>query len=112
MTSHRPSNYGHDQGILAVILSILAVVTFIVGIIGYQANFVQLGLDQLFEAPSHYLGLFIHYATWAFNLGSVLLAIFIPLLACSQFQHLRKVALISFLWTVSLTLTIILVISS
>ena len=55
----------HNQGILVAILTFLILLAFIIGLAGYQANFIQLGLDQLFEAPSQYLGLFIHYALWA-----------------------------------------------
>ena len=44
---------------------------FVIGLAGYQANYIQLGLDQLFEAPNHYLGLFIHYASWSFHLGVI-----------------------------------------
>ena len=62
---------GHDQGILFVALAFLSVFIFIIGLAGYQANFIQLGLDQPFEAPSRYLGLFIHYALWALSLGSL-----------------------------------------
>ena len=54
---------------------------FVIGLAGYQANFIQLGLDQLFEAPSQYLGLFIHYATWAFHTGSI------PLILQLQFLY-------------------------
>ena len=56
---------------MVVILAVLSLLTFIIGMVGYQANFIQLGLDKLFEAPSQYLGLFVHYATWAFHLGSL-----------------------------------------
>ena len=52
---------GHNQGILAIVLIFLSLLFFIVGLTGYQANFIQFGLDQLFEAPSKYLGLFVHY---------------------------------------------------
>ena len=62
-----------SQNILKVILETLSLLAFVVGLAGYQANFIQLGLDQLFEAPSHYLGLFIHYASWAFNSGTLLI---------------------------------------
>ena len=62
----------HNQGILVVILTILSLLSFIIGLAGYQANFIQLGLDQLFEALSQYLGVFVHYATWAFCLGSLI----------------------------------------
>ena len=58
--------------------------------IGYHANLFQLGLDQLFEAPSEYLSLFILYALWAFKLGSLPFNIFVPSLLCSD--HLRKTA--------------------
>ena len=44
-------------------LVLITIVLFIIGLAGFQANYVQLGLDQLFEAPSKYLALFIHYAT-------------------------------------------------
>ena len=54
-----------------IILVSLSAFAFIVGLAGYQANFIQLGLDQLFEAPSQYLVLFIHYAIWGFQSGSV-----------------------------------------
>ena len=49
------------EGIFVLILLISAAILFSIGMIGYQANFIQFGLDQLLEAPSHYLGLFAHY---------------------------------------------------
>ena len=61
-----------NQGILIILIVLIFVITFIIGLVGYQANFIQFGLDQLFEAPSQYLGLFIHYATWTFKAGSVI----------------------------------------
>ena len=79
-----------NQGILAVILMILSLLTFVVGVAGYQANFIQLGLDQLFEAPSHYLGLFIHYAIWAFNCGTVLVFIS-PIVYCSEIRDKHRI---------------------
>ena len=62
-----------NQGIFAIILLAVFVTTFVVGLVGYQANIIQFGLDQLFEAPSQYLGLFIHYTTWTFEAGSLLI---------------------------------------
>ena len=64
----------HNLGItcIIVILAIISLLAFIIGLAGYQTNFIQLGLDQLFEAPSQYLVLYIHYATWTFNVGSLL----------------------------------------
>ena len=84
--THSITQLGHNQGILCIILICPSLVTFIVGLAGYQANFIQLGLDQLFEAPSHYLGLFIHYAIWAFQAGSLLFAVITYLLVCATFK--------------------------
>ena len=71
-------NFDHPlsstQGILVIVLVFLTLLSFIIGLAGYQANFIQLGLDQLFEAPSQYLGLFVHYAVWAFQIGSLIAA--------------------------------------
>ena len=84
---HTPNvtQLAHTQGILCIILMSLSLVTFIVGLAGYQANFIQLGLDQLFEAPSQYLGLFIHYAVLAFQAGSLSFAVIAYLVVCSTF---------------------------
>ena len=60
--------------ITVFILAVVSFVLFVIGLVGYQANFIQLGLDQLFEARSQYLGLFIHYAMWTFQLGAIPMA--------------------------------------
>ena len=66
---HNLSMVFHSQLRIAVFtLVLLSLALFIIGLAGYEANFIQLGLDQLFEAPSQYLGLFVHYATWTFHL--------------------------------------------
>ena len=41
-----------------------AVLFIFIGLAGYQANFIQLGLDQLITAPSEDLALFIHWALY------------------------------------------------
>ena len=47
----------YNRGILVVILRFLSLYTFLIVLAaGYQAIFIQLGLDQLFEAQSQYLG--------------------------------------------------------
>ena len=53
-------------------LSGMGLLLLIPGLSGYQANFIQLGLDQLLEAPSEYLGLFVHWVEWFTELGSSL----------------------------------------
>ena len=60
---------------------------------GYQANVIQLGLEQLFEAPSQYLSLFILYAVWAFELGSLPIIVVIPLFLCALHGPVNFVAI-------------------
>ena len=36
----------------------------ITGFAGYEANFIQFGIDQFTDAPSEYLGLFVHWVEW------------------------------------------------
>ena len=50
-------NPTQNQGILVIILVSCSLLSFVAGLVGYQANYIQLGLDQLFEAQSQYLGL-------------------------------------------------------
>ena len=64
-------HHTHSEKIIACIVAALALIAFIIGLAGYQANMIQLRLDQLFEAPSQYLSLFILYTVWAFKLGSL-----------------------------------------
>ena len=79
--SHNPS------GIVAFILITLTLAFFITGLTGYQANYIQFGLDQLYEAPSEHLGLFVHYASWALSFTSVF---DIPLVSLSACESVRK----------------------
>ena len=60
----------------------VGLVLIIIGLAGYQANIVQLGLDQLLEAPSEKLGLFVHWLMWAYNLGGIFMMILFVSLPC------------------------------
>ena len=93
MKHHNLYSFTHDQGILVIILASLSLLAFIIGLVGYQANVIQLGLDQLFEAPSQYLGLFIHYATWIFHIGSLPSVIALPQLFCVNLRKPTQLAL-------------------
>ena len=84
------------EGLIAFILVIISLVTFMIGLAGYQANLVQLGLDQLFEAPSQYLSLFILYAIWTFKLGSVPLTVTFPLFLCRDPIHQAAIKVLAF----------------
>ena len=68
MRLHHVIEPQYEESVAIIILLSFALTLFIIGLCGFQANYIQLGLDQLFEAPSEHLGLFIHYAMWAFTL--------------------------------------------
>ena len=67
-----------------LIVAIVAFLLFVVGLSGFQANFIQLGLEQLHEAPSEYLGLFVHWAVWASIVMTPILHITFASYACYQ----------------------------
>ena len=54
----------------------------ILGYAAYQANFIQFGLDQLMEAPSTSLSVFIHWAIWADTLGATLVTFAAAVVSC------------------------------
>jgi peptide/histidine transporter 3/4 len=98
------------KGFLFLILVIFSLVTFIIGLAGYQANMIQLGLDQFFEAPSQYLSLFIMYAEWAFRLGPLPLMVFVPLLLCNgplSFVGVRVLTMFPFIIAISIIVLLI-----
>ena len=103
----------HNRGVFisAVLVRILLLLTFVIGLAGYQPNFVQLGLDQLFEAPSRYLGLFIHYAMWAFQSGALLFIPVFYLSLCSHDAVLNKILALACTFLYVLLVAVLLLIS-
>ena len=83
-----------EESVAVIILLSFALALFIIGLCGFQANYIQLGLDQLFEAPNEHLGLFIHYAMWAFSFSTMF---DVPLLNLLDCVSLRKISGLSLL---------------
>ena len=48
----------YEESVAIIILLTFALGLFIIGLCGFQANYIQLGLDQLLEAPNEHLGLY------------------------------------------------------
>ena len=67
-------------------LSAIAALLFMSGLAGYQANFIQFGLDQLLEAPSISLALFIHWIIWANSLGTFAIQILDAIFLCKHWS--------------------------
>ena len=72
-----PDFFKNVIGIPVFILELVSLPLLIIGLSGYQANFIQLGLDQLQDARSEHLALFVHWANWAYTvLGTVVVWLF------------------------------------
>ena len=71
-----------------IVVVVIAFLLFIIGLSGFQANFIQLGLDQLHEAPSEYLGLFVHWAMWAGSVSTPVSHILFSAYACTRSDQL------------------------
>ena len=87
------------------IVAITGIVTLTTGFAGYEANFIQFGIDQLAEAPSEYLGLFVHWVQWFTMLGTLLAQITFSLLRyCDSNPAISNmVASLPFIFLLSLT---------
>ena len=67
----------HKTSLFLVFIAIFGTF-FGIGWIIYYSNFTQFGLDQLKDAPSEYLSLFVHWIVWA---DSLAFAVILPLAA-------------------------------
>ena len=76
-------HFGLGHSIPFGVLVILTFILIVMSLSCYQANIIQLGLDQLLEAPSEKLGLFIHWLMWAYTFGSFIPLIIFIFLPCS-----------------------------
>lgn len=81
-------NFSSDLNLLKSTLSILTLLVSIGGIGVYEANAIQFGMQQLFEASSEELSSFIYWYYWSFQLGPVL-AYYISVLNFFYFMNCR-----------------------
>ena len=77
--------YTHDIQPVAFGLGAVAVLLLLPGITSYQANFIPFGLDQLCDAPSVSLALFIHWAVYADRLGTFVIQIVDAVYECISY---------------------------
>ena len=68
----------------------IAFIVFVFGFAGYRANIIQFGLDQLLEAPSSSLALFIHWIIWADSIGKLIIQILIAVYICEAKSHIAS----------------------
>ena len=70
--------------VAAAIASYLFLALFGLGIGGFQSNVVQFGLDQLPDASSEELSLFLHWFVWTENVGELLPRLFSTASLCRR----------------------------
>ena len=63
----------------------------VIGIAAYKANFLQFGLDQLSDAPSTSLSVFIHLTVWADTLGTALMITSGAVIACPYISYKEQI---------------------
>ena len=78
--SQGPKIISGKKGFFAVLS--LGFSLIFVGFSGYRSNYIQLGLDQLQDAPSYSLGLFIHAVEWFMIIGRTLLLFIVSWTTC------------------------------
>ena len=61
----------------------IAVILYIIGLTGFQANVVQFGLDQLLDSPSEDLSTFLHWFVWTDYVGNLIIRILALLSPCT-----------------------------
>ena len=90
-SSWRKDSFGLGRSIPFGVLLTVMIIMIIVSLSCYQANIIQLGLDQLLEAPSEKLSQFIHWLMWAYTLGNFIPLITYVFLPCSyNSTHFRS----------------------
>ena len=53
-----------------ITIGILAAIVVLIGFVGFNANVIQFGSDQLHDAPSDHSSLFVHWYVWVFYLAT------------------------------------------
>ena len=67
----------------------IGLLLLVTGFAGYEANFIQFGIDQLTEAPNEYLGLFVHWVEWFTMMGATFAQFTFSMIGhCSRMQRI------------------------
>ena len=77
-------NDSHPLRVAYEVSGSVFIMLFVVGIGGFQSNAVQFGLDQLLDASSEELSLFLHWFVWTEHVGELIPRLFMA--ACILLQ--------------------------
>ena len=100
------ANYKFEDHPYEYVIIGVAVILFTMGFTGFQANAVQFGLDQLLDAPSEELSMFLHWYVWTDCLGRLIMGSLTIALSCSE-KILHVVAFSPVVFFVVLTTTLV-----
>ena len=79
------SSKNHDTALHYITAAgVMAILAFLVGFSGFQSNIVQFGLDQLLDASSENLSLFLHWFVWTNYIGKLFVWLLITAYPCSK----------------------------
>ena len=84
---HHGSYHKNPVFIIVVIFAAFSFPMFLIGIAGYQANYIQLGLEQLLEARSVHLGMFVHWANWSYHALATVVILLYSVALCYARQY-------------------------
>ena len=105
-----PNNkFSETLKIVTGVIGVPIAIILIAGFTGFQANVVQFGLDQLLDASSEELSVFLHWFVWTDNLGTLTARLVGSVTLCSPSQRSRYIGLAG--PTVLILMSILLVLS-
>ena len=76
-----------------IAIAVLMLVCFFVGFSGFQSNVVQFGLDQLLEAPTEKLSIFLHWFVWTGSVAQWSLHLILVVANCCYTTQNKSLAL-------------------
>ena len=79
-----PLHWSHAKAVVFTLVIIFYGVTFGIGAKIYYANYIQFGIDQLIDASSKHLSLFVHWIIWADTLPSIIIVPLVLALYCHK----------------------------
>ena len=86
-------NSNKNLKLIADIFFALAFIVVIPGLSGFYSNTIQLSLDQLQDAPSNVLGIFLHWCVWVDLLGvSAINILYVVYNGCSRDEKISEIA--------------------
>ena len=82
MITHFPEKPSPSIAIPIGLCAVLSILLIIVSLACFQSNIIQMGMDQLLEASSDKLALFLHWLMWSYNLGNCLTLLSVVFVPC------------------------------